>query len=125
VKRNRVVPIGSSFGHDLASHHRPNHFDNALRYSGAGATIHVECRPETCGDQITTVLRALDNGPGVPPEARHRIFDRFYRVPGSGRQGSGIGLSLVARVAQMAGATIELDSGLDGRGLAVAVRFRH
>lgn len=118
-------PCEANIGTDAIGIIVRNLVDNALRYGGAGATIQVECRPETCGDQVTTVLRVLDNGPGVPLDDRHRIFDRFYRVPGSGRQGSGIGLSLVARVAQVAGATVELGSGLEGRGLGVTVRFRN
>ncbi|MBL8524915.1 MAG: two-component sensor histidine kinase, partial [Betaproteobacteria bacterium] len=51
------------------------------------------------------------------------IFDRFYRVPGNGGRGSGIGLSLVARIAEFHHAKIEIGDGLDGRVLGVTVVF--
>ena len=121
--RLHTEPCEARLGIDAVGILVRNLVDNALRYSGPGATVDVECRPETSGDRTTTVLRVRDNGPGVPPADRHRILDRFYRVPGSGHQGSGIGLSLVARVAELSGATIELGSGLDSRGLGVTVRF--
>jgi len=92
-----------------------NLVDNALRYAGEGARVAIACRDG--------FLRVADNGPGVPQEERGRIFDRFYRVAGSGERGSGIGLSLVSRIAQLHGATIEVADGLEGRGLAVTVRF--
>jgi signal transduction histidine kinase len=50
------------------------------------------------------VIAVEDDGPGVPAELRAKIFEAFYRGPGSGRTpGSGIGLSLVARFAEMHG----------------------
>ncbi len=100
-----------------------NLVDNALRYSGAGARIEVVCRPEQSDGARRAVLRVRDDGPGVPAAERARIFDRFYRVPGSASSGSGVGLSLVARIAQLHGATVEVGEGLDGRGLGITVRF--
>lgn len=61
----------------------------------------------------------------VPEEERERIFDRFYRVSANGGRGSGIGLSLVARIARSHGATLEAGTGLDGRGLSVSVWFEN
>lgn len=97
-----------------------NLVDNALRYVPAGGRIAVACcmRPDE-GPRFSVA----DNGPGIPMSERARVFDRFYRVPGNGQRGSGIGLSLVARIAQMHDASIDLDEGLDGRGLTVTVRF--
>jgi two-component system, OmpR family, sensor histidine kinase QseC len=98
-----------------------NLLDNALRYTEEGGHIAVSCRqaPERRGVR----LRIADDGPGVPEAERQRIFDRFYRIMGNGERGSGIGLSLVARIAQSHGATIELETGLNGRGLSIAVCF--
>ena len=56
-----------------------------------------------------SVLEVADSGPGIPPEERAHVFDRFYRVAGSGAPGSGLGLSIVQRVAEAHGASIELD----------------
>jgi hypothetical protein len=51
------------------------------------------------------------------------IRERFYCVPGNGARGNGIGLSMVAQIAQLHGATIEVGEGLGGRGFGVTVRF--
>ncbi|HEU0199781.1 MAG TPA: ATP-binding protein [Burkholderiaceae bacterium] len=103
-----------------------NLIDNALRYSGAGGRIVVSCRAVLRGPVRQVCLRVADDGPGVPLDERERIFDRFYRAQGTasnGARGSGIGLSLVASIAKVHGATIEVGAGLDGRGFAVAVWF--
>lgn len=96
-----------------------NLIDNAIRYTQEHGRIEVSV---TRQDEAT-LLSIKDNGPGVPEEARSRIMDRFYRVEGSPAPGSGLGLSIVERVATAHGATVELEQGLDGRGLGVKVRF--
>ena len=68
-------------------------------------------------------LEVADDGPGVPAAERAAIFKRFHRVPGTPSRGSGIGLSLVAGIAQVHRATIETGTGLDGRGLGIRVVF--
>jgi two-component system sensor histidine kinase QseC len=97
-----------------------NLLDNALRYAGAGARIEISCRAHAEGGLLLSVR---DDGPGVPAAERERIFDRFYRVPGTPGRGSGIGLSLVARIASLHAATLEVSEGLDGRGLGISLRF--
>lgn len=100
-----------------------NLVDNALRYAGEGARIEVSCRCRTKDGRDSVCLRVADDGPGVPEAERGRIFDRFYRVPGSGGRGSGIGLSLVARIARRHGAAIETGEGLGGAGFGIDVWF--
>lgn len=97
-----------------------NLLDNALRYAGSGARIEVVCREQ---DGAGVVLSVRDDGPGVPEAEHERIFDRFYRVPGTPGRGSGIGLSLVARIAKLHAATLEVSQGLDGRGFGVTLCF--
>jgi two-component system sensor histidine kinase QseC len=97
-----------------------NLLDNALRYAGPGARVEIMCR-EQAG--LGVLLSVRDDGPGVPEAERERIFDRFYRVPGTPGRGSGIGLSLVARIAKLHAATLEVCEGLDGRGLGITLRF--
>jgi signal transduction histidine kinase len=100
-----------------------NLLDNALRYAAEGGHVAVSCQClQKDGNEIVR-LRVADDGPGVPEPERERIFDRFYRVPGNGGRGSGIGLSLVARIAQLHGATIAVGKGLDGRGFGIDVWF--
>jgi two-component system, OmpR family, sensor histidine kinase QseC len=101
-----------------------NLIDNALRYAGEGGRIEIACKNATAaGGANEVLLRVADDGPGVPAEERGRIFDRFYRVAGSSERGSGIGLSLVSRIAQLHGASIEVADGIAGRGFSVTVRF--
>jgi two-component system, OmpR family, sensor histidine kinase QseC len=100
-----------------------NLLDNALRYAGHGARVEIMCREQPVHGQVSVVLSVRDDGPGVPPPERERIFDRFYRVPGTPGRGSGIGLSLVARIADLHAATLEVSEGLDGRGLGITLCF--
>ncbi|HXV10660.1 MAG TPA: HAMP domain-containing sensor histidine kinase, partial [Burkholderiales bacterium] len=69
------------------------------------------------------VLSVIDTGPGIPPEDRERVFDRFYRRVGSEAAGSGLGLSIVRNIARRHRAELVLDAGPAGKGLAVCVVF--
>jgi two-component system OmpR family sensor kinase len=69
------------------------------------------------------VLTVVDNGPGIPPEERERVLDRFYRRVGTEAAGSGLGLSIVKNVAGRHGARLVLDAGPAGKGLAVRIEF--
>jgi len=99
-----------------------NLVDNAVRYTPAGGRVDVSV--ENGGDGGQTLLKVVDNGPGIPPEERSRVLDRFYRRPGTSPPGSGLGMAIVKAIADTHGATLELDSGPAGTGLAVSVRFR-
>ena len=96
-----------------------NLVDNAIRYTPAGGRVDVASYREGA----RAVLAVTDTGPGVPPEERERVFDRFYRRVGSETSGSGLGLSIVRDIAQRHGAQVMLDSGPAGRGLSVCVVF--
>jgi signal transduction histidine kinase len=62
------------------------------------------------------VLDVIDHGPGIPPEALARVFDRFYRVPGTAAEGSGLGLAIAQMAAQRNGMRIELINRSDDEG---------
>ncbi|WP_372177426.1 ATP-binding protein [Xanthomonas axonopodis pv. phyllanthi] len=100
-----------------------NLVDNAIRYGRLHGKVEVSCGYCVRADVLHPFLQVSDDGPGVPESAQASIFERFYRVPGSAVQGSGIGLSLVAGIARLHGATIEAGDGNDGRGLCVRVVF--
>ena len=89
-----------------------NLIDNAIRYTQAGGHITVSVDYQQGG----AVLRVEDNGPGIAPQHRERVFERFYRILGSGQSGSGLGLAIVAEVAKRHGATIVLRDGQGGKG---------
>jgi two-component system sensor histidine kinase QseC len=97
-----------------------NLVDNAVRYSPAGSTVRVAVEKVPGAVQ----LRVTDDGPGVPGEALARLGERFFRQPGSGESGSGLGLSIVRRIAELNDARLALNPGLQGRGLEVTVRFQ-
>ncbi|MGH8209880.1 MAG: ATP-binding protein, partial [Steroidobacteraceae bacterium] len=101
-----------------------NILDNAVRYSGKGSHIGVSCSYAIHNGAECVNLTVADNGPGVPPAARERIFDRFFRVPGNAHPGSGIGLSLVASIAKSHHALLEVGDGADGCGFRMSVYFR-
>jgi two-component system, OmpR family, sensor histidine kinase TctE len=96
-----------------------NLIDNALRYGNPGG--HVTLMVET-GD--TTRLSVQDDGPGIPPEERTRIFERFYRLQNSDSDGCGLGLSIVEEIARLHNATVEVTSGANDRGSRFSVVFR-
>ena len=92
--------------------------DNALRYSPPGAKVELTVTKD--GGQA--LLQVDDAGPGIPPEDRERVFDRFYRRDSGDQTGSGLGLAIVRSIAQQHGALVTLgDSPLGG--LRVSVRF--
>jgi signal transduction histidine kinase len=92
-----------------------NYVDNALESAPAGARIRVSVVPE----HDIVALLVDDSGPGMSPEDRARAFDRFWR----GRQdqaGSGLGLAVVASLAQASGAEVSLEASPMGGVRAVA-----
>ncbi len=93
-----------------------NIIDNAIRYSPINGQVKVECLK----DHDKVVIQIIDSGPGIPLELRKRVKERFYRVTGSGQQGSGLGLSIVDKIADLHNAQWQLlDSELGG----LCVRF--
>jgi two-component system OmpR family sensor kinase len=97
-----------------------NLVDNAVRYTPAGGRVDVSVE-RSAALPAWAVVRVVDNGPGIAPEDRERVFDRFYRRPGTRLPGSGLGLAIVKAIAVAHGATVELGDAADGRGLAVTV----
>ncbi len=99
-----------------------NLVDNALRYAGAGARIEVRLvrTGSTCS------ITVADDGPGVDPALRARLSARFVRGEVEG-DGCGLGLSIVARIAALSHAQLELGDGLTradgGHGFAATLHF--
>ena len=96
-----------------------NILDNALRYSLPGGIVTL--RLELQCDNICLIIE--DNGPGIPEEERGLVFERFYRVQGSGVDGSGLGLAIAREIAIVHDARILVDTPKEGNGTAVRVIF--
>lgn len=95
-----------------------NLLDNAVRYTPEYGLVRISLSVD--GD--TGMLLVEDNGPGITEQNRQRVFDRFYRIPGTAPGGSGLGLAIVKAIADRHGATVELGTASIG-GLAVHIRF--
>lgn len=116
------VPVMAAGNADTLRVLLNNLVDNAIRYAGEGARVDVSARV----DGTTPVLEVADDGPGIPEAERADVWERFYR--GEGAQaatssGSGLGLSIVKRIAEQHRATVSLSTTRGGRGLTVTVRF--
>ncbi|HEX6267140.1 MAG TPA: ATP-binding protein [Burkholderiales bacterium] len=93
-----------------------NLVDNAVRYTPAGGRVRVAVR-------APAELEVLDSGPGVPAAELPRLGERFHRLAPQGESGSGLGLSIVLRIAELHRARVRFAPGPDGIGLAVRVAF--
>jgi len=98
-----------------------NLLDNAIKYTPDGGTVNVAVRTSGAAVQLTVE----DSGPGVPPEERERIFDRFYRGSGPqlNRTGSGLGLAIVKTIAEMHAASLTLGQSPSLGGLQISLQF--
>jgi len=94
-----------------------NLLDNADRH--AASTVTVIVRSETADDGTrTAVIEVLDDGPGVPPEDRERVFERFTRLSDARHRdagGTGLGLAIARDIATAYGGSLVLTGRLDGR----------
>lgn len=97
-----------------------NLVDNAVRYTPAGGRVDVQV--QSVGKDA--VLTVSDTGPGIPVAERGRVFGRFQRGAQTTAPGSGLGLSIVQRIADRHQASIELEDAATGQGLRVIVRAR-
>jgi two-component system sensor histidine kinase QseC len=97
-----------------------NLIDNAVRYSPSGRSVQliIETTPES------VIFKVIDNGPGIPPELRERVFERFYRCLGSDTTGSGLGLSIVQQITKLHHAQLELKSSPTGQGSQFVITFK-
>ncbi|MFZ5502198.1 MAG: ATP-binding protein [Pseudomonadota bacterium] len=96
-----------------------NLIDNAVKHSPKGTRVRVAIGKSAAG----VVLTVTDNGPGIPEAEREKVLQRFYRPLGTEASGSGLGLSIIKRIAEVHGASLRLQPA-EGGGLQVLVTFR-
>jgi signal transduction histidine kinase len=94
-----------------------NLIENALRYTPEGGVVDVRLTAQ--GGRV--VVEVVDTGPGIPPDQLGRVFDRFFRVPGNGTRGSGLGLSIAQSAAQRCGLRVVLRNREDRSGLVARI----
>jgi two-component system sensor histidine kinase TctE len=97
-----------------------NLIDNAFRYGRSGGRVTLMVESGT-----PPRLSIEDDGPGVPALERHKIFERFYRMPGAHGDGCGLGLSIVREIAALHDAEVEVLTGQSGQGARFRVTFIH
>lgn len=94
---------------------------NAVKYTAPGSAVEVQARPSDDGSQL--VVTVADRGPGVPDEARERMFEPFTRLDASsGLRGVGLGLTIARRALGVHGGRIDA-SAREGGGLLMTLRL--
>lgn len=115
-----------SVSHEDAATLVENVLDNAVRETPNGGEVRVAVkRIEQAGVPMVE-LRIEDSGPGIPPDERDRVFERFYRPRTSQSQGSGLGLAIVRRIVELGNGSVAIEDGLthaEGRGCAIVIRL--
>ncbi|MGD8309141.1 MAG: ATP-binding protein [Chromatiales bacterium] len=96
-----------------------NLLENAVKHTRPGTEVEVRLCRKT--GAVEAVVR--DRGPGIPPEEHTRVFERFFRTGATGVKGSGLGLSIVKRIAELYRIGVTLETPETGTGLAVRLRF--
>ena len=93
-----------------------NLLDNAIRYTPVGGRVSMKV-----SNNNGIHFQVCDSGPGIPEAEREQVLQRFYRITGTGEDGSGLGLSIVRRIAELHGAHIQFGDNEAGQGLVVQV----
>jgi two-component system OmpR family sensor kinase len=113
-----VVPLRISASPEVLRQVLRNAIENALNYTPRGGQVSIRVLSDGGDD----VIEVIDDGPGIPPAERERVFDSFYRMPGSNGHGSGIGLAIARESAMRLGGRVSLHGRADGAGLVFRYR---
>lgn len=101
-----------------------NLLDNARRYGRAQGRVTLGLQLQPLGPGATqATLYVEDDGPGIPAAETERIFERFYRVPGTSGEGCGLGLAIVRQIAELHGASLQVHSHGNPAGSRFTISF--
>lgn len=131
------LPLARARQQDFGWEHRegealPVHADAALLREALANLVHNAIQYSPRGSHITlsatrdgqaACLVVEDDGPGIPAEARDKVFARFFRRAGPDQPGSGLGLSISREMAARCGGSVTLADGRDGKGLRATLRL--
>ena len=117
----RHIDLGLDETEQLSLHAEPdalrliikNALENALKYTPEGGEVTLHLITEGA----SAIIEIVDNGPGIPASERERVFDSFYRMPGTTGEGSGLGLAIAREAASRLGGTISLHERQQSTGL--------
>jgi len=98
-----------------------NLIDNSVKHSVSGTSVQVKVT-QNAGE---VRLSVSDDGPGIPVQEQEKVLERFYRPMGTQANGSGLGLSIVKRIAEVHHASLQIAPVKEGHGLEVIVTFKH
>jgi len=98
-----------------------NLLDNSVKHTSHDTSVQVRIAREA----ETISMSVSDDGPGIPEQDIEKVSERFYRPLGTQASGSGLGLSIVKRIAELHGAALHIGPASASRGLRVTVTFRH
>lgn len=120
VVRDRGLPATLACDHELVARVLQNLIDNAVRHTPEGSRVTLDAGRD--GDWLE--LRVLDEGPGIPPELRERVFDKGVQLGGDTRErtGRGLGLAFCRLAVTSHGGTIRIDAN-EPHGSAFVVRL--
>lgn len=96
-----------------------NALENAIKYTPENGTVTVRIDAR----DGRAIVEVIDSGPGIPEAERERVFNAFYRIPGSVGEGSGLGLAIAREAAERLGGTVSIHRGPNGSG--TVFRYRH
>jgi two-component system OmpR family sensor kinase len=127
VAADKDVNLGLNFDGQVLVYGEPNALramisnliDNAIQHTLPGGTIDVNVHK----NELAAIIEIADTGPGISPEDRERVFDRFYRSKGVSSNGCGLGLAIVKSAVNRHGGTITLGETIEGKGLRVVIEL--
>lgn len=112
-----VEPIAMKGNRAMLREMLTNLADNAIRYTPARGQVSLSIGRRDNHDH-RAVIRVVDDGPGIPPSERVKVFQRFYRILGQAdSEGSGLGLPIVREICHAHGGDVRLLDNAQGRGL--------
>jgi two-component system OmpR family sensor kinase len=95
-----------------------NALENAMKFTPEGGEVTLRL----LSDNDEAVIEVVDNGSGIPVPERERVFDPFYRIPGTSEEGSGLGLAIAREAANRLGGTVSVYGRQEGSGLVFRYR---